>query len=75
VLRPLLSPGPQVRLGLNGDDLGHRGRVVAEVHAVAGHEHDDAAAADALEELGSVLGRAQVLGRRSDPLVQTGEIG
>jgi hypothetical protein len=73
-MRRLLSPGPQVRLGLNGDDLGHRGRVVAEVHAVAGHEHDDAAA-DALEELGSVLGRAQVLGRSSDPLVQTGEIG
>ena len=62
--RRLLGAIAEVGLGLEGDDLGDRRGVVAEVQTVAGADLDDAAA-EIREQLVAVLGGACVLRARA----------
>jgi hypothetical protein len=57
----LYGGGAQGGLGLDGDDLGHRGRVVGEVEAVSGAQLEHGAA-QPVEQPAPVLGRAAPLG-------------
>jgi hypothetical protein len=58
--RRLLRHRAEVLLGLDGDERGHRARVVGEAHAAAGAELDDAAA-QVGQQPAAVLGPAAAL--------------
>lgn len=62
----------QVRLRLNGDDLGHRCRVVSEVETVAGAHLDDPSREPG-ETLVTVLSATLGFGGLADPGVDTGK--
>ncbi len=64
--------GTQIRLRLDGDDLGDGGGVVLEVEAVAGPQLDDAALEPG-QELPAVLGLSGGFGARARPLIDARE--
>ena len=72
VLGGLLCELAQVRLGLDGDHLGHRWRVVGEIQAVTGADLDDPSL-EARQQRATVLGAAAPVGRASDVRIETGE--
>lgn len=65
-------PSSGLRLGLDGDDLIDRGRVVPEVRAAAG-AHLNHSALQAGEQLAAMLGAAATLADLRDPHIDAGE--
>ena len=62
----------RIALGLDGDDLAHCGRVMAEIRAAASADLDHPAT-QAREQLAAVLGAATALGVLRDPRIDAGE--
>jgi hypothetical protein len=70
--RGALGTFTQVGLGLDGDDLIDRGRVVPEVRAAAG-AHLNHSTLQAGEQLAAMLGAAATLADLRDPRIDAGE--